>query len=149
MSTENEALTRRWFEEVWNQGKAEAIDEMFAPEVVAHGLGDNGGDLHGVEPFKRFQAIFKGAFPDLRIDIEDILSQDDRVAVRYACSGTHSGDHLGIPATGKTVRFTGMTFARWKDGRIVEGWNNVDLAKAFLELGIWKAADPGEGSSNG
>jgi steroid delta-isomerase-like uncharacterized protein len=134
MSLENEALSRRWFEEVWNKGRVEAIEEMFAPDGIAHGLAE-GEDMRGPEAFKSFHANFKGAFPDMRISVEDILSAGDKTAIRFRGQATHTGDQLGIPATNRRVTFTGMTFVRWRDGQIVEGWNNVDISGILKQIG--------------
>src|SRR5438093_12903410 len=120
MATSNEALTRRWFEEVWNQGRVEAIDELLAEDGIAHGLG-SGDDLRGPAGFKPFHARFKGAFPDIRITVEDMISEGDMVAVRFTCRGTHAGDHLGVAPTNRKVAFEAMSFVRWRDGQVVEG----------------------------
>jgi len=136
MAGDNAALTRRWFEEVWNKGRVEAIDEMFSPEGLAHGLAEGGGAMRGPAAFKAFHAQFRGAFPDMLVTVEDVLSEGDKTAARFSGQATHSGDHLGVPATGKRVTFTGMTFIRWKDGQIAEGWNNVDLAGLFKQIGL-------------
>ncbi|HEU4751475.1 MAG TPA: ester cyclase, partial [Armatimonadota bacterium] len=121
-------------EEVWNQKRSEVIDEMWAPCAVAHGLGEAGQDLSGVEGFKALHRKFLSAFPDLHIEVDDVVAEGDRTAARYTCTGTHQGGTLGIPATGRRVRFTGMSFTVWKDGRIVEGWNNVDFASMLQQL---------------
>jgi steroid delta-isomerase-like uncharacterized protein len=135
MSTENEALARRWFEEVWNQGRVEAIDALFAADGVAHGLGADGGDTRGTEEFKAFHAKFRRAFPDMHVTVEDVIASGERTAIRFSVQGTHTGDSLGIAPTQKRVAFTGMTFARWRNGQIVEGWNNIDFASLFAQLG--------------
>jgi steroid delta-isomerase-like uncharacterized protein len=135
MSEDNAARVRRWFEEVWNRGRAEVIDEMFAADGIAHGLAEDGGDMRGPEAFKLFHARFMGAFPDMHITIEDLLSQGDLTAVRLTGAATHRGDHLGVDATHRPVTFTGMTFTRWKNGQIVEGWNNVDIAGIRKQIG--------------
>jgi steroid delta-isomerase-like uncharacterized protein len=132
MSADNETLMRRWFEEVWNKGRAEAIDELFAGDGIAHGLGDS--KLVGPEGFKPFHQQFMGAFPDIRITIDDMILQGDKVAVRFSIRGTHRGDHLGVPATHRTVSFSAMSFVRWRDGKIVEGWNSVDMLSMLQQI---------------
>jgi steroid delta-isomerase-like uncharacterized protein len=134
MTERNKALCRRWFEEVWNQGKVETIDELFAPDCVGHGLGDE--PIVGVESFKQFQQAYRGAFPDLRINVEEIVAERDLTATRFTVTGTHHGDSLGFAPTGKPVRITGQVMTRWKDGRIVEGWNNVDIPGLMKQLGV-------------
>lgn len=132
MATDNEALTRRWFEEVWNRGRAEAIDELFASDGIAHGLGDS--KLVGPEGFKPFHQQFMGAFPDIRVTIDDMISQGDIVAVRFSIRGTHRGDHLGVAATHRPVTVTAMSFVRWRNGQIVDGWNSVDMLGMLQQI---------------
>lgn len=133
MSAENKALIRRWFEEVWNKGRVAAIDEMFAVDGVAHGLG---ADMHGAAAFKPFHAAFRDAFPDLRIEVEDMIAEGDKVAYRFSVTGTHRGHGLGFPATDKPARFTGMGVVRVQNGKIVEGWNNFDQLGMLQQLGV-------------
>lgn len=133
MSAENKALIRRWFEEVWNKGREAAIDDMLASRAVVHGLGP---DLQGPEAFKSFHRAYRNAFPDVKIQIEDIVCEGDTVATRWGGSGTHQGDGLGFPATGKPVRFTGMLFARVENGKLTEGWNIFDQLGMFQQMGI-------------
>lgn len=132
MPTDDGALLRRWFEEVWNKGRVEAIDEMLGAVAVVHGLGD---DLHGPAGFKPFHAAYHEAFPDIDLQVHDVLSDGGMVAVRWGGTGTHRGDGLGLRATGKVVRFHGMTFARVKQGVIVEAWNLFDHLGMLQQLG--------------
>jgi predicted ester cyclase len=142
MSTEqNKQLSRRWFEEVWNQRKSETIDELFAADGIAHGLAPDGsGPRNGPPAFRTFWKQFCGAFPDLRITVEDVIAEGDQVMVRISFTGTHQGDHLGAAATGKTVTATGLILARWRNGQIVESWNEFDALGVFLATGVVKLA---------
>lgn len=140
MSKENEALIRYWVEEVWNQKRAEVIDELFSHDCIARGMGPNGTDLVGPDSFKGVHALFIGAFPDLRIEIGPMVVSGDMVASQLLCSATHQGDDLGIPASGRPVNFTAMTIARIKDGKIVEGWNCIDLLTAFQQVGAFEVS---------
>ena len=133
MSIENKTLVQRWFSEVWNEGRADAIDEMLADDAVVHGLG---ADLHGSAEFKHFHSAYRNAYPDVTIDVDDLIAEGDMVAVRWSAIGTHRGDGLGFPATGRRAQFTGMVFVRIKDGRLVEGWNNFDQLGMLQQLGI-------------
>lgn len=136
MSDENKALIRRWFEEVWNKGREEAIDEMFAPAGIAHGLADDAGNaLRGPQDFKPFFRKFRSAFPELEIVVEDIVAEGDKVAARCSVRGNHQSDSLGFAATGLSTEFTGITIVRIEDGRIVEAWNNFDFMTMFKQLG--------------
>jgi steroid delta-isomerase-like uncharacterized protein len=133
---ENKALIRRWFEEVWNQGRADAVPEMFAANGIAHGLSDDPGKpLRGPAGFMPFHGQFRGAFPNIEVVVEDQIAEGDLVATRCRVRGKHTGDHLGFAATHSPVEFTGMTITRIKDGKIVEAWNNFDFMKMYRQLG--------------
>ena len=136
MSEENKALMRRWFEEVWNKGRAEAIPEMFADEGIAHGLSDDpASPLRGPTGFQPFHAQFREAFPNIEVVVEDAIAEGDKVAVRCSVRGKHVGDSLGFKATNATAEFDGIAIVRVKDGKFVEAWNNFDFMKMYKQLG--------------
>jgi len=136
VSEENKALMRRWFEEVWNKGRAEALPEMFADAGIAHGLSDDPANpLRGPAGFVPFHAQFREAFPNIEVVVEDQIAEGDRVATRCSVRGKHTGDSLGLAATQSPVDFTGITITRIKDGKIVEAWNNFDFMKMYRQLG--------------
>jgi steroid delta-isomerase-like uncharacterized protein len=137
MSEENKALVRRWFEEVWNKGRSEAIEEMFAADGIAHGLSDDSEKLmQGPADFKPFHAAFRGAFPDVDIIVEDLIAEGDKVAARCSVRGKHTGDHLAVAASNAPVEFTGIAIVRIKDGKIVEAWNNFDFLRMNKQIGV-------------
>ena len=135
-------LMRRWFEEVWNQQRPEVIEELMAPDAVGYGLGAAAEGLHGRAGFQVLHTRFCGAFPDLRIEVDDVIAEGDRSAARLTVTGTHHGDHLGVPATGRPVRFTGIVFSRWQDGQLVEGWNEFDFASMMAQVQPSEPAGP-------
>jgi len=136
MSTESQDLIRRWFEEVWNKGREDAIDEMFAADGVAHGLTEEGDKtMRGPEQFKPFHRAFRSAFPDLEIVVEDTIAEGDKLAARCTVRGKHQSDSLGFAATGLTTDFTGITIVRIERGKIVEAWNNFDFMRMYKQLG--------------
>ena len=136
----NKDLSRRWFEEVWNKRRPEAIEEMFAADGIAHGLEPLGRKpLPGPAAFRTFWDRFQGAFPDLRITVDDVIGEADRTAVRFTFRGTHRGDHLGAPATHKQITATGLSLIRWRNGQIVEGWNEFDALGLFQQAGVVQA----------
>jgi steroid delta-isomerase-like uncharacterized protein len=136
MSEENKALIRRWFDEVWNKGRAAAIPEMFADNAIAHGLSeDPANPLRGPAGFLPFHAQFREAFPDIEVVLEDQIAEGDMVATRCSVRGKHTGDSLGFAATQAPVDFTGVTITRIKEGKIVEAWNNFDFMKIYRQLG--------------
>ena len=136
MSEAYKALMRRWFEEVWNKGRAEAIPEMFADEGIAHGLSeDPANPLRGPAGFLPFHTQFREAFPNIEVVVEGQLAEGDLVATRCTVRGKHTGDSLGFAATQSPVDFTGVTITRIKAGKIVEAWNNFDFMKMYRQLG--------------
>jgi steroid delta-isomerase-like uncharacterized protein len=136
VSEQNKAVVRRWFEEVWNQGREASIDELFPAAGVAHGLGDSEQDVHGPAEFKPFVANIRGALPDTHINIDDILADGDRVAVRVTLQGTHTGNGLGVPPTGRKVSIQGIIIVRLVQGRITEGWNSYDQLGLLRQIGV-------------
>jgi predicted ester cyclase len=139
---ENKALIQRWFEEVWNQGRQEVIEQLRAPHATGTGLGEGNTKTQGPAEFTVFFLNLRGTFPDLHVSIEDILAEGDKVAVRFSVEGTHSGAALGVTPTGRKVRFSGMTIARIASGKIVEGWNNLDQLGLLTQIGALPA-NPG------
>lgn len=137
MSEENKALVRRWFEEVWNQGNAEAIDELLAEDGVIHGLLDAGGNpVQGLPSFHEFHTQFRGAFPDMNVSVEDLICEGDKVVARCSVRGKHTGEHLGFKATNAPVQFEGVAIVRIKDGKIAEAWNQFDFLEMNKQLGV-------------
>jgi steroid delta-isomerase-like uncharacterized protein len=137
VSQENKALTERWFEEVWNKGRAEAIREMVTEDLVVHGLSDAKGEaIKGVKEFDRFHSQFVNAFPNIQVEVEDLIAEGDKVAARCTVRAKHTGDALGVAATNTDVDFTGIAIVRISGGKIVEAWNNFDFMKMNRQLGI-------------
>ena len=130
----NERLIRRWFEEVWNNQNEAVIDELMSKNCRAYGLPDPDAVLVGPEGFKTLHRSFCGAFPDIHIDIKDVIASGDRVAARWKATMTHTGDNLGFPATGRKVSLDGVTIGVVKDGQITEGWNMMDMGHFFESL---------------
>lgn len=132
----NKALVRRWFEEVWNKGRADAIGEMLAEDAVVQGLSDDAAKpLRGPSDFLPFHSQFREAFPNLEVVVEDVIAEGDKVAARFSVRAKHQGDSLGFKATGASTDFDGIAIVRIKDGLIVEAWNNVDFMRMYKQLG--------------
>ena len=134
MSEANKLLLKRWFEQVWNQKNEAAIDEMFNKHGKSHGFPEPDSVLLGPEAFKAVHRNFVGAFPDLHVEVEDVVAEGDHVAVRWRVSMTHLGDHLGFPATGKKETLDGSSFLIVKDNQVMEGWNQMDLGALMQRL---------------
>jgi steroid delta-isomerase-like uncharacterized protein len=137
---ENIVLMRRWFKEVWNEGRVQTIYDLMAENAFAIGQDQPGVEIHGPRDFVALFNRLHGAFPDIKITVEDTFGADDRVVVRWSAKMTHTGDHLGIPATNKPVRITGITIARIEKGKIVQGWDNWDQLALMQQLATEAAA---------
>jgi steroid delta-isomerase-like uncharacterized protein len=135
---ENVQLMRRWFREVWNEGRTQTIYDLLSPDVLAIGQAGSGAKIQSPEEFAAFAERIRNAFPDIQVTIEDLFGADDKVVVRWSTTMTHRGDALGIPATGKPVRITGITIARIHNGQIVEGWDNWDQLAMLEQIGAYK-----------
>ena len=136
MSEENKAILRRVNEEVFTQGNLALVDELLSPNYLLHDPGIPGGELRGTESFKQqWVSMFRTAFPDLQLSVEDQVAEGDRVATRYTARGTHRGELMGIAPTGKQVTITGITVDRISGGKIEEEWNNFDQLGVLRQLG--------------
>lgn len=136
MSTEqNKAVVRRMVDEVFNQGNIEAADEFLAPDFAEREELPPGipRDREGV---KQISAAFRGAFPDFRASIDDIVAEDDRVVLRMTWTGTHEGEFMGIPPTGKSVSFGVIDVLRMADGKVAEHWGQMDNMGLMQQLGV-------------
>jgi predicted ester cyclase len=137
----NPHLLKTWFEEVWNKGRESAIDELASPDIVAYGLVDSRGEhISGIPKFKEFWRQFRESFPDIHIDVQEALSEGDKQVVRCVVRATHKGEGIGVAATHKPIKFTGMVIARVKDGRFVEVWDNWDFLSLYQQLGAAPAS---------
>ena len=135
MSVEdNKALVRRWFEELFNEAKLDLADEIVTPDHVSHDP-STPEHLPGPEGERQLVTLVRGAFPDGRITIEDLVAEGDRVAVRWTFRGTHRGDFMGIAPTGKEVEMGAMDLFRVAGGKIAETWSNVDMMTMMRQLG--------------
>jgi steroid delta-isomerase-like uncharacterized protein len=123
MTADARTIARRWFEEVWNARRDEAIDELMSTESIGY---VEGGVVRGPDGFRQMYTMFLRAVPDIRIDIEEILGEGERAAVRWRARGTHTGEGFGFPPTGRPVDITGTSWMVARNGQLVEGrdtWN--------------------------
>ena len=138
MSQTNGQLSMRWFDEVWNQRRSSTIDELLTPESVGHMAA---GDVRGIEDFKRAHADFIKAIPDLTLRVEAIIADGDDVAVRWSASGCHSGAGFGLEATNRQVAIRGMTWHRYRGGKLAHVWGGrVVVAIAAHKFGYFLRA---------
>lgn len=134
MAMQNKALDGRLITEVWNQGKFEVVDEVFAADYVNRtpqpGLT---ADRDGI---KKMIATFRTAFPDVRMSVEDVIAEGDTVVTRWRMRGTHTGDGLGIPPTNKPVNIMGVGIHKYRDGKVAESWTSTDGLGLMQQLGM-------------
>jgi steroid delta-isomerase-like uncharacterized protein len=131
-------IASRWFEEVWNQRRVDALDELADPAAVIHDPSIAAVARGGVAEFKEIVRSLLQAVPDIRFEVEDTVEEGDRVALRVSVTGTLTGPGLGIEPTGRPFRITGMALGRYRDGKLVEGWNHFDLLGFFEQVGALK-----------
>jgi steroid delta-isomerase-like uncharacterized protein len=131
MSDHQKQMMVRWFEEVWNKGRRDAIDEMLLPETVLH---DGEVDTRGPGEFKLFFDRIRATLSDIRITPHETISEGDYASLRWSVTARHTGNGLGIPPTGKEVRTTGMTMIRFRDGKFAEAWQNWDMLGLIQQM---------------
>ncbi len=139
MSEENKALARRYVEEVINKGNLAVIDELAAADFVEHSPFP--GQAPGIEGEEQLIGMMRAAFPDLHSTIEDLIAEGDKVVLRATTRGTHKGEFMGIPPTGKQVTVTEIHIIRFVGGKGVEHWGEVDMMGMMQQLGV--APTPG------
>ena len=127
MSEGNKALARREVEEIFTQGKLDVAEEIYTSDFVDHDL-VLPREMHGPEEMKEYVGMYRSAFPDLKVTLEDQVAEGDKVVNRWTAQGTHLGEYMGIAPTGKGVRFAGMHISSIdQEGKIAENWEVYDM----------------------
>ena len=135
MSEQNKTNVRRLFEEVWNKGHVAVTDELVAPTYTPHDSASP--DLgRGPESEKKRVTLYRNAFPDIRFTVEDLLAEGETVVARWSCRGTHKGELYGIAPTNKQFNITGISIARFTNGKMFEGFVNWDALGLMQQLGV-------------
>jgi steroid delta-isomerase-like uncharacterized protein len=135
MSTEqNKALAKRAWEEVFNQKKLAVVDELWSSDYIYHG--PQGQEFRGTESLKQLLSHYLEEFPDLHIDIEDLIAEGDKVVSRVISRGTHKGELQGIAPTGKKVSLRTIMISRIAGGKFAEDWESRDDLGMLQQLGI-------------
>ncbi|MDQ3912231.1 MAG: ester cyclase [Actinomycetota bacterium] len=134
MSEENKTLVRRFVDEVQSRGNIDLIDELCSPEFINHSSPPGmPADCEGV---KLVTSMFRQAFPDSYFTVEDMISEGDKVVTRKTFHGTHEGEFMGIPPTGRPVSIGLIDIVRIADGRVVEHWSIGDNLGMMQQLGV-------------
>ena len=123
--------------EAINTGNLALLDEFVAPDYTEHSEG-----FQGVEPFKQQITAFRAAFPDLRVTVEDLLIDGDRFASRTTVTGTHDGDLMGMPATGRRISVEAVDIGRVENAQAKERWGGLNLYSMLTQLGVIPAPQP-------
>ena len=135
MSVQNKTAMRRIYEEVWNQGNYEALDEIVSPDYVGH-LPTPPGAPSGREGLRWLIQMYRTAFPDIYVQVEDQIAEGDKVLTRITIQGTHQGQFINISPTNKETTVTALVVTRFKNGQNVEGWAELDRLGLMQQLGV-------------
>ncbi len=134
--TGKKEIVLRFYEEVINKADYGQLNSIFSENVVWHDPLLPGGEVRGLERFTDVLRMFRSAFPDLHISVEDQIVEEDKVVTRFMIRGTHKGDLMGIPATGKPIMVTGISIIIFSGGKAVEEWIEEDGLGLMRQLGI-------------
>ncbi len=130
MTTDNKAIYLRLLNEYFGAGDESVLDETYAANHVNHFVGVN-----GAEAWKKFRAPFAAAFPDQHFTVHFQMVDGDKVLNCWTAHATHSGDFMGMPATGKQIEYNGMSVGRFEDGKVVEEWTVMDMFALMQQIG--------------
>jgi predicted ester cyclase len=128
---QNKVLAMR-FTDAYQRGDIAAVRAICSPDFIEHGVGQTFSLEQAIDTLKGNMAIFSG----FTIIAEDVIARGDRVAVRYLMKVTHTGDGLGVPATGKKAETTGLEILRFENGKIAEAWSEEDVLGLLTQLGF-------------
>src|SRR5215471_264077 len=144
MSSSEEAkeIIRRWNEEGWSGGNYELANEIISPNMTVHGAG---GQSVGMGPDGLVDLIrtWRTAFPDGRMEIDDIIVEGDTVAIRNTWYGTHEAEFYGVAPSGNSVAVTSVGIDRVTDGLVSEGWGELDMVGMMQQMGALPMVGPG------
>jgi steroid delta-isomerase-like uncharacterized protein len=131
-----ESVLRAWFDGVWNRGDETTIDRLLHADGVIHGLPTpDGAPIRGPHNFRPFYQAFRSAFPDLVVEIRQVVSQGDKAVAHCRVTGTHKVAGLDVPATGRLIDIQGFAMCRMADDMVVEAWNCFDFLTMNRQLG--------------
>lgn len=141
---DNKALIRRLVDDFWNKRDVTVFDDVFATRFVDHT--PQPGSEGTKEGFRQLALALQAAFPDGRSSLDDLLAEGDKVGWRWTFRGTHQGQLMGMPATGKSITLTGITIDRFAGGQIVERWSQADNLGLLQQLGAIPAPEQSSAS---
>jgi steroid delta-isomerase-like uncharacterized protein len=147
MSEQNKAAVRRLIEEVCKRGNFAVVDELVAGDFLGHSNSaedETRGteEADGTTAYRQYFGALRGAFPDIRFTVKDQIAEGDRVATRWSASGTLLGAYMGIPPTGRAGLIGGITVYRIAEGKVAEGWTQLNELGMLTQLGVIAAPAP-------
>jgi steroid delta-isomerase-like uncharacterized protein len=134
MTAEVQTLLQRIFDEIINDGRLDVVDELFAEDFVDHGPM---GDIQGREEFKSLVAQWRSAVPDVHCVVENVVTDGELAGWLVRTTGTHTGDGLGFPATGKPFETVSANLGRLRDGRAIEHWSEQGMLPMLAQIGMF------------
>ena len=143
MDTESAKALVRQVVDDWNRGDLDALDEHLDPAYVNRD--PNNLEVTDLPSYKRWAAAARAAFPDLRVTIEDLIAEGDKVVARVTIRATHTGEFMGIPPTGKHIETDVIDILRFADGKVIEHWAQPDRLGMYQQLGLLPAGPPTTG----
>lgn len=133
---ENKAILRHALDEIWNKGNLAVADELAHPDFVARSNTLGLAESNSLAQLKQSVALYRAAFPDLNVTLDEMVAEGEQVAVRFTASGTHLGPLLGIPPTGKRATVANITIYHMRDGRIMDQRGLTDTLGLLQHLGV-------------
>jgi steroid delta-isomerase-like uncharacterized protein len=141
---ENKRISWRLQEEVFGQGNLKLVDELLAADYISHAPGDP--ELsRGPEDIKEVVRAYHSAFPDINFAVEKQVAEGDMVVTRWIARGTHRGEFMGVPPSGRRIEVSGMSMDRISGGKIVENWNNWEALEMMRQIGAIPDAEHTQG----
>jgi steroid delta-isomerase-like uncharacterized protein len=138
MASKEKTLVRRFYEEIINRARFDKLDEILDPKIIWHDPLLPTGKARGIKNFRNTLEMFRSAFPDLQITVEDQIQENERVVTRFTIDGTHKGELMGILATDRKFKVSGISIIRFERGKVVEEWIEEDGLGLMRQLGVVK-----------
>lgn len=138
-TTDTKRLTRRMFDEIWNEKDRAKIDEFYHEDFVGHGFGAEDGDVDG---YKEWFDVITAAFPDLHFTVDNLFEDGDLGGCTWTATGTNEGSFMGFDPTNEKSSVQGVSVHRVKDGKITEAWMQYDAMKVLQTVGAMPEQAP-------
>ena len=135
MSADNKSIVRLLYDEVWNKRRLELVDEIISPSHALHDPNLTGSAV-GPEAYKRLVSRWVAGISDLRFTLEDMVGENEKLAVAWTISGTHKGEFMGVPPTNKKVTVDGITIHHFVNAKIMDSYVSWDALGMFRQLGV-------------